>query len=229
LLPLVIVFAKAPIPGRVKTRLDGMLDPAAASELHCALVRDALEMLQSLSREADVDLCTDIETDAWAEVRITRSLQGEGDLGQQMYRALDKALADGRTQVMIIGSDSPGLPPTHIQGLLHSSADVALGPTEDGGYYAISCCKIAPSMFKEVRWSTPDTLADTKSAVQECGLSLEIGAPWFDVDRPVDLHRLLKLSCLPHHVSRWVTVHQSILSVPLPIQHPDLERGDSRN
>jgi len=179
--PLVILFAKAPVAGRVKTRLG--LEASRAARLHEAMVRDTLAMLRAL--DAELELHTDVATDAWAEFAVPRKLQAAGDLGARMLAALEA----GR-QVMIVGSDAPTLPLGHLEWLLASSADVALGPAEDGGYYAISCRRIHQRMFAGVEWSTRRTLEQTVAAAEACGLSVELGPVWFDVDSPEDLARL---------------------------------------
>ncbi len=189
--PLVIVFSRAPIPGHVKTRLG--LDSRQAIDVHSALLTDTLAAVGTISETADTELSTDVPTDAWPEIAVTRSVQVEGDLGQRMYAALARALASPREKAMIIGSDSPMLPHDHLYSLLKSAADVAIGPTEDGGYYAIACGKVSPGMFDGVRWSTPSTLEDTVKAAKRCGLTVELGARWFDVDRSEDLERLRHL------------------------------------
>jgi uncharacterized protein len=172
----------------VKTRLG--LDPRRAADLHSSFVRQTLVMLESLRGDADVELSTDEPTDAWREFPVARSVQGPGQLGDRIYAALEQALAAGRPKALILGSDSPGLPAAHIRALLGSSADVSLGPVDDGGFYAIACGKTAPAMFEGVRWSTASTLGDTVRALANCGLSVELGPAWFDVDRPEDLTRL---------------------------------------
>jgi uncharacterized protein len=188
LLPLIVLFAKAPVPGRVKTRLG--IDPRRAADLHSSFVRQTLVMLESLRGDADVELSTDELTQAWREFPVERSLQGPGELGERIYRVLEQALAAGRPKALILGSDSPGLPAAHIRALLTSLADVSLGPVDDGGFYAIACAKAVPAMFEGVRWSTGNTLGDTVRALTGCGLSVELGPAWFDVDRPEDLTRL---------------------------------------
>jgi len=188
LLPLIVLFAKAPTPGRVKTRLG--VDPLRATDLHSSFVRQTLAMLESFRRDADLELSTDEPTQAWCEFPVARSVQGAGQLGERIYAALEHALAAGRPKAMILGSDSPGLPAAHIRALLASAADVSLGPVDDGGFYAIACGRTAPAMFEGVRWSTGSTLSDTVKALTGCGLSVELGPPWFDVDRPEDLTRL---------------------------------------
>jgi len=188
LLPLIVLFAKAPAPGRVKTRLG--VDSQRAADLHSSFVRGTLAMLESLRGDADVELSTDEPTQTWSEFPVPRSVQSPGELGERIYAAVEQALAAGRPKALVLGSDSPGLPAAHIRALLASSADISLGPVDDGGFYAIACGKTAPAMFAGVRWSTGVTLRDTVQALTDCGLSVELGPAWFDVDRPEDLARL---------------------------------------
>jgi rSAM/selenodomain-associated transferase 1 len=186
--PLITLFAKAPVPGRVKTRLG--LPPDEAAALHSDLVRQTLVMLDALRPDADIELSADEPTDAWREFRVARTVQAGGSLGDRIYAALEKGLAAGHPRAAVLGSDSPGLPPAHLHALLASPAEVAIGPTEDGGFYAIACLRTAPGMFDGVRWSTAFTLDDTVAAARRSGLIVELGSPWFDVDRPEDLARL---------------------------------------
>ncbi len=191
--PVIIVFAKAPLPGRVKTRLIGALSPEAAAELHRRMVAQTLASMLS-STDFEVELHTDIESDAWPESTVPRRLQYEGDLGLKMLKALGDALDRGHPQAMIVGSDSPGLPASHLAHLLSLEADVALGPTEDGGYWGIAARRVHPAMFDSVGWSTPHARADTVRACESTGLSVTIGREWFDIDDPADLDRLDTLS-----------------------------------
>ncbi len=147
-------------------------------------------MLSSLRGDADVELSTDEPTQAWCEFPVARSVQCAGQLGARIRAALEQALAAGRPKAMVLGSDSPGLPAAYVRALLASRADVCLGPVDDGGFYAISCGKTAPAMFEGVQWSTGATRSDTVKALASCGLSVELGPAWFDVDRPEDLTRL---------------------------------------
>ena len=176
------------MPGRVKTRLE--VDPIRAAELHSAFVRETLTMLDQFPGIADVEISTDEPAKSWSEFHFSRSLQVPGDLGQRLFAAIRGALDGGRPRVLILGSDSPTLPPGHVRTLLASRADVAIGPTEDGGFYGIACRRAAPEMFHEVRWSSASVLEDTVRALQRCGLTFELGPHWFDVDTPADLERL---------------------------------------
>jgi glycosyltransferase A (GT-A) superfamily protein (DUF2064 family) len=80
---------------------------------------------------------------------------------------------------------------------------VALGPCEDGGYYAISCRRTHPEMFRGVEWSSARALEQTEEAARRCGLSVERGLGWYDVDRIEDLRRLREEDHLPEHTRLW--------------------------
>jgi rSAM/selenodomain-associated transferase 1 len=188
--PVIVLFAKAPVPGRVKTRLIPPLTAASAASWHSSFVSETIKRLEAFRDIADIELHTDIATDAWADAGVARALQHEGDLGLKMFQALSGALAAGRSQAIILGTDAPTLPPDHLKQLMCSCADVALGPADDGGYYAIACRRVHPAMFQGVPWSTADALNDTVAACLASGLSVELGPAWWDVDTPADLERL---------------------------------------
>jgi uncharacterized protein len=192
-----ILFAKAPVPGRVKTRLAAAVGAEHVAGLYRAFVADTIAKLAEFKDSADIELHTDIPTDAWIDSGVTRDLQAAGGLELKLLHALTGAIQSGRPQAMILGSDSPTLPRGHIQRLLDSAADVALGPCEDGGYYAIACRRVHAEMFAGVEWSTPHVLEQTERAAQAAGLSVERGDLWYDVDGPEDLARLMRASALP--------------------------------
>jgi rSAM/selenodomain-associated transferase 1 len=200
--PVIILFSKAPVPGRVKTRLQPALSAEEAASLHTAFVWDMIELLQSLSA-AVLELHTDIPTDAWADAGVAQRIQFEGGLQLKMLHSLEEALSSGHPRALVVGSDAPTLPVGHIAALLASQADVALGPTDDGGFYAISCGRTHPDMFRDVEWSCPSTLDQTVRAIQACGLTVEIGRRWFDVDEIEDVDRLVQSPDLPEHTKRW--------------------------
>jgi len=195
--PAIILFAKAPVAGHVKTRLEQALGTEATLALHQAFVLDMLDKLLTLRGEADIELHTDIQTDVWRHPEATSRTQIPGDLGLKMLHAI------GPRWACIVGSDSPTLPAAHIEALLASAADVALGPCEDGGYYAISCRRTHPEMFSGVAWSSATALEQTEQAAQQCGLSVERGPTWYDVDRIEDLRRLGHERDLPPHTKAW--------------------------
>ncbi len=190
--PAIAVFAKAPIPGRVKTRLAAHLGPLRAAELYREMVSVLVQRLSeaSVSLATDIEVHTDTPLEDWPPSGVTGKLQISGDLGVRMRHALDAGLAEGRSVMMIVGGDVPTVPVEHLRQLLAADADVALGPAEDGGYYAIACRRTHPEMFLGVEWSTGRACEQTAAACRKAGLTVFLGAPWFDIDEPSDLARI---------------------------------------
>jgi rSAM/selenodomain-associated transferase 1 len=180
---VILLFAKAPLPGYVKTRLCPPLTAEQASDLHRLFVAKTLRKTLTI---APVELHTDIPTDAWEEFEVARKLQCGGSLGERMFAAFDAS----PLPAVILGSDAPHLPSAHIETLMRSEADVALGPAEDGGFWGIHCRRIHSRMFDGVAWSTARAREQTMRAVRACGLSVELGPHWWDIDTPADLARL---------------------------------------
>lgn len=192
---VILLFAKAPVPGGVKTRLCPPLTPRQASDLHRQFVADTLRQTSALG---PVELHTDIPTDAWAEFEVTSKLQCGLSLGERMFAAF----ATSRLPAMILGSDAPHLPAAHIETLMRSKADMALGPAEDGGYWGIHCRRIHPAMFDGVEWSSSRACEQTIRAALACELTVELGQQWWDVDTPRDLTRLISMDA---KWLRWVS------------------------
>lgn len=200
---IIAVFAKSPTPGSVKTRLIPPLTPEQAASLHGAFVRDAIERCAAIPA-VTCELHTDTESDAWPELDVARKLQIQGDLGLKMLHALDAALRAGAPVAAILGADVPDVPASYVEQILLSPADVTLGPAEDGGFYAIAARRVHPDMFRDVPWSTSETLVRTLAAVERCGLTAALGPVWYDVDEPADLIKLARTPNLPRHTREWL-------------------------
>ena len=189
----IALFAKAALPGRVKTRLTPELTPAQAADFHEVCVRDVWEKIQGLAGEGAF-LYSDVEWEPWdllagAQVRFQRS----GDLGDRMLGCFDELAEEGFQRVLIVGSDSPTLPSAVLRdGLnaLQSDDDTVLGPTEDGGFYTVGCRRPHERMFGEVAWSADTTFEQTHSAFRRVGYRTALLPEWWDVDTPQDLARL---------------------------------------
>jgi uncharacterized protein len=203
----VAVFAKAPVPGAVKTRLAGVLGPEGAASLHAALVRHALDVARRAQLGA-VELWCAPDTDheffvacAAAGDVVLRRQEGE-DLGTRMRHACDTALADGFAPI-VIGSDCPALAPQDLvaaAGALRTH-DVAIAPAEDGGYVLLGLSRACPELFEGIAWSSPEVMAQTRARLAEAGVAWhELPARW-DVDRPEDYARLRREGLLPEVVS----------------------------
>lgn len=188
--PRVLVIAKAPVPGRAKTRLVPPLTAAQAAELQQALLLDTLDACRAeLDRVAilyaDPAEAADFERLAPATPLVLQDGRGlEAALG----RTLERLVRDG--PVAIVSSDVPGLPPGSLArtfAALDDGADVVLGPAFDGGYWLIAMARFHPGPLREIPWSTPAVLGVTLARCRDAGLRVELLETWRDLDTVVDL------------------------------------------
>lgn len=199
-----ILFAKDPQRGKVKTRLQSWLDAETTYQLYLRLLDDSAAKLRSLDA---VDRFIGIHPShqsGWFD-KIVRSgeatlfAQQGGNLGERMRRAFQERFADGYDKVVIIGSDSPTLPSAYIRQAFDSGRDVVLGPCTDGGYYLIGMNRGVTDIFEGVAWGTGNVLAETLQRLETLGAGLELLPVWYDVDRPEDLRFLkIHLECMRH-------------------------------
>ena len=203
----IALFAKAPIPGAVKTRLQPHLSAEQAAALHLAFVQDTWAMLNSIEG-VTVHLYSDQEWPAFRELAGPErlGLQRGTDLGEKMLHCFQDLSQQGHDRLFIVGSDSPTLPPENLRAGLEllGNVDTLLGPCEDGGYYAVGCRSPREGMFDGVRWSTPSTLAETEGAFERAGLASKRLPIWYDIDTIENLRRLVSEGNLPEHTRRWV-------------------------
>jgi len=108
-----------------------------------------------------------------------------------MRQAFEDRFAEGFERVVIIGADSPTLPPVYIEQALRSEQEVVMGPSTDGGYYLIGMKGKMTDIFAGIPWGTDDVLSKTLKALQAKGNHAELLPVWYDVDLPEDL-RFLK-------------------------------------
>jgi rSAM/selenodomain-associated transferase 1 len=192
---VLIVFARAPEPGRVKTRLAPVLGASGAASLHRQLVERTLRTATRAGFD-EVHLCCAPKADggffrAMKErfgVRLTS--QGRGGLGERMQRALRR-----HPGAVLIGSDCPSLRPADLRAAaraLRSGLDAAFCPAEDGGYALIGVRRTARTLFEGVQWGSSKVMAQTRARLRRLGWRWrELRTVW-DVDRPEDLARLRK-------------------------------------
>lgn len=196
---VIVVFAKAPVPGDVKTRLIPTLGAQAAAELHTLLTERVLQT--AVASGADVVLAgaPDATHAFFATcaanfgIGITGQLCG-GDLGARMLHALDNAL-ENWSRVVIVGADCPAFTPAHLIQAIDQlvTHDVVLTPAADGGYVLIGARCTNATMFDGIDWGTDAVLAQQRERLRAIGLSWHEMEPLWDVDRPADLVRLTSL------------------------------------
>jgi rSAM/selenodomain-associated transferase 1 len=193
-----IVFLKAPRPGIVKTRLAAQLDAEAATAIHEVLVTRTLAAVRRARLGAiEIRLTPDDATNEiarWMQPEWQIRPQGDGDLGARMTRALRDAFNEGRSPVVVIGTDCPALEPSDIRSALDALAqhDLVLGPATDGGYWLIGMRVWVPQVFERIPWSTPAVLATTRSRAETAGLRTVLLRQLADVDTLEDWRAWLR-------------------------------------
>ena len=192
----VVVFARAPEPGRVKTRLIPELGEAGAAALHRRLVAHSL-VAATEAAIGPVELwCTPDARDPFLKDcgrRFGASLhsQGDGDLGARMQRAFESVLTRS-ARAILIGSDIPALSGRYLRGADRDLAgrDAVIGPAEDGGYVLIGLSRCDPELFRGISWGGPGVLEETRRRVGALAWSASELLPLWDLDRPEDLGRI---------------------------------------
>lgn len=193
--PAIGIMAKAPLPGLAKTRLAAAFGATAAAQLATAMLLDTATLVRCFSIPAYL-IVTPAEHCASVSslVDLPALPQGEGDLGQRMAAAFAALFALGHAPVVLIGADTPHLPPAHLREILDlasSEPDTAvIGPAEDGGYWAIALARPAPALFSGIPWSSADVLEATRRAATRAGVALREGPLCYDIDTSDDLARL---------------------------------------
>ncbi len=193
----VLIFAKAPVPGQVKTRLIPRLGEEGAARLYTDLLR------RIVSEFAGAGLCPvqcwcapDFRHKLFEEMAARHGVRLEkqlgADLGARMYHAASVVLGDS-DRVILVGADCPGLGVDYL-GLaldgLEEGVDAVVGPAEDGGYILLGLKRAAAELFEDIPWGTGEVLAVTRRRLRELDWQWrELPVLW-DVDRPQDLDRL---------------------------------------
>jgi len=203
-----VIFAKAPIPGQVKTRLCPPLTPDEAATLHGSFVLDQLERTKAAVSRFKLPLdrylaCAPSSTHVFFKIMEERQGvklidQIGDDVGARMSQTFETLFAKGYKRVLIVGTDVPTLPLEHYEQAfaLLESHDLVLGPALDGGYYLIGLNRSVPDLFNDIPWSTERVLRLTQGKAQALGLKMALIAPWRDVDTTEDLKALIEAESL---------------------------------
>jgi len=183
----VIVFSRAPVPGRVKTRLAARVGGWRAARLHMRLTRRALRTARAAC-VGPVELHVTSDHAAFGFFR-PRFLQKGNTLGERMYRALRR-----HRRAILIGSDCPALEPRDLRRaarLLCAGYRVVLLPTEDGGYALIAAQHAPRAIFEGIAWGEPQVFDET--AKRLAGIRWGRLRVLRDIDRPEDLDQIAPL------------------------------------
>ena len=192
---VLVIMAKAPKPGSVKTRLAPSLSPAAVTAFYGCLLDDTLALARSLSDVEVAIMCPDSDVNelaqlAGSEVSVVAQ-KGDG-LAAGLTSVFAQFSDDHRRRVIAFNSDSPHLPRSILEGAFETLAahDVVVGPTHDGGYYLVGAKASHPTLFGGDGMGTSSALERLLSRVRDLELSVGFAAPFYDIDVADDLTRL---------------------------------------
>ena len=196
----VLIFAKTPQPGRVKTRLIPAIGEAGATRLYSELLRRQIEWISRQTAYAiELWVTPDDRHPLLEELSsafgCSMSLQEGSDLGGRMGHAAEQAL-QRHQRVLLLGVDCPALTPPHLQqavSWLESGLDAVLGPALDGGYVLLGLNGHHPALFEGHAWGGDRVAQTTREAMTSIGWRWRELPPLWDLDRPDDLVRLMDL------------------------------------
>ena len=197
-LDVVLVFAKAPHPGRVKTRLMPVLGAEGSAALHAQLIEHTLATAHRAAHST-LELHADPAEDAFMRDCASRYAmrlvqQQGGDLGARMHNAFREVLHHGRyNSALLIGTDCPALAPSHLRlasNALHDGFDAVFIPTEDGGYALVGLRRCDSRLFQDITWGSEVVMSQTRVRLNQLGWRWSELETLWDVDRPPDYARL---------------------------------------
>jgi rSAM/selenodomain-associated transferase 1 len=197
---LLIIFAKEPRPGLVKTRLSPPLSPEETAQLYHSFLQDIME---EMARVPQVQLAVAFSPPGARGFFQNLSPPGtelfpqEGaDLGERMARAFARSFAAGFNPVVLRGGDVPDLPAAVVseakEVLAAGRAQVVLGPSPDGGYHLIGLRRPQLPLFQGPAWSSSTVLSDTVSLARQLALTVHLLPPWPDIDTFDNLRTFLR-------------------------------------
>jgi uncharacterized protein len=196
-----VVMAKAPRPGKVKTRLSPPLTSDQASALNICFIRDTTENIQQVteaSNSAGLVAYTPIGDEAAFDGLLPGGFQllaqrGDG-FGERLFFVCEDLFACGFSSVCLIDSDSPTMPQSAlfqaVERLSNAGDRMLLGGSDDGGYYLIGIKHPHHRLFEQIDWSTERVFAQTLERAKEISLTTELLPTWYDVDDAATLDRL---------------------------------------
>jgi uncharacterized protein len=197
------VMIKTPRNGFSKTRLCPPFSPEEAASISRCFLKDTSATIEAVRHEDPFVVGVAVYTPVGSETELEPLLppefkmmaQRETELGARILGAIQDLFSVGFGAVCLVGSDSPTLPISYLQELAVSlkkpKDQVLIGPSSDGGYYAIGVRAAHRRLFEEIAWTTDRVYNQTVERAKEIGLPAVTLPPWYDVDEKLSLNRLL--------------------------------------
>jgi rSAM/selenodomain-associated transferase 1 len=196
--PLILLFTKEPVAGRVKSRLSAFLGVDVALELYRSFVLDMLTSIETSG--IPLRVCyhppeAEAAVQQWLGDHLAYQPQVGADVGERMEHAFRQVFAEGCPRAVLVGSDIPDLPPSAFSEAFRAldDHDAVIGPAQDGGYYLIGfrTNTFLPDIFRDIEWSTADVFSKTMQILDRAGWQVLQLPLWRDVDTLDDLRNLV--------------------------------------
>jgi len=190
-----IVFAKAPVVGNVKSRIANVVGAETACEIYTTILRKTFSQLRTFL-DLEVRITPDALVAQFEEFTNTswqRKPQGEGSLGERLHRAFIEAFEADSERVVIIGSDCPDVTATDIKMARQAleNCDLVLGPAVDGGYWLIGLRRPCMELFQSIEWSSDKVLRQTLQHAEAANLRVHLLRELSDIDTIEDWNRYI--------------------------------------
>jgi rSAM/selenodomain-associated transferase 1 len=197
----VMIFIRAYLKGKIKTRLAKTLGNEKAAEFYHLCTDAAISEVSRLSLEVVkyifvAEMVSGSETDYLAHAGFNIDVQEGENLGQRLYNAFNRVFENGAQKAIVVASDVPDLTAGIIEEALSSldKGDVVIGPCYDGGYYLIGMKRLHKRLFRDISWGTEQVFKQTLMAINKSGLTVSQLPILIDIDTEGDLMRWLEMN-----------------------------------
>ncbi len=195
----IIVFAKAPVPGKVKTRLIPKIGQKKAADLHAAMVMHIVALAtRSANRQVQLWCAPDATHPLFVQLQenypVTLHIQKGEDLGRRMQHAFEQTLKNFDA-ALVVGTDCPAITVALMDQafqVLCEDKDAVIAPAEDGGYVLLGLKTVYSELFTDIAWGTDQVYSQTQQRLNRLHLAWQPLEKQWDVDRPGDLQRLVR-------------------------------------
>ena len=185
-----MIFARHPEAGKVKTRLAATIGNDAALSIYTQLVKHTVSITKDLPVDKFVFYADEVvPEDLWLAAHYFKDIQKGNDLGERMKHGFDSIFRKGYNMAVVIGTDCPGLSAPALMDAFGSlnTHDVVIGPAVDGGYYILGMKQPWPPLFKDIRWSTSSVFDETLKRCSALHLKYTLLPVLQDIDEEKDL------------------------------------------
>lgn len=216
-----LIFAKYPHPGTVKTRLAATIGDTVAAQFYTQSAEYTILQAHAVGEFLDIHICysdardEDVMKQWMTNIGLKTSLipQFGSTLGERMQNAIDSRFHESPTEpVLVISTDTPDISADVLRSALTAltSKDIVLGPAVDGGYYLIGMNQYYPSLFDDIAWSSPMVAIQTIQKAEELNLNIALLDPLIDIDTLPDLRQWLRLESTASDHPLYALAHQLI-------------------